>query len=271
MELVPRTDDQRINVRIENYTGEKPIEIIYREDKAKEVLKPIPARLPEAFSIDGIISAPTEWLGKNFHLIDEDNSRVEVDREGGEIRMILNERNVMDAIVNFNELGKIIANRSTVTGRIQLTDAFKKLHINTDEFWSTKKLAKFLRLNRSIFAKKDEGMLLVSQLKNVQAKITGDYEKKTELHGHISKTEFMTQQVEHNIMPRFAVNIAIFKGAPKETYEIEIDADIIDGQIQVQLLSPAINDEVESERDKLIDKELAEIAKICPNMPIIEK
>lgn len=133
--------------------------------------------------ISGIISAPTEWLRKNHHLIDEDNSRVEVDREGGEIHMILNERNAMDAIVDFNELGKIIVNRSTVTGRIQLTDTFKKLRINTDEFWSTKKLAKFLRLNRSIFAKKDEGMLLVSQLKNVQAKITGDYEKKTSSTG----------------------------------------------------------------------------------------
>lgn len=264
--------EKKCFVRIENYTGEKPIEIIYREDKSLEVLKPIPCKMPERFDINGIISAPTEWLKKNSGLIDQHNSRVDVDREEGTITLIINERNCMDAIVDgFAEMDKLIASRSTVKGAIQFTDTYRALHINSDNFWSTKKLAKYLRLNRSIFAKKEEGMMLVSQLKNVQAKITGDYEKKQELHGQISKTEFMTQQVEHNIMPRFAVNIAIFKGAPKEVYEIEIDADIVDGQIMVQLLSPAVNDEVDAERDKLIDKELFEIAGLCPDMPIIEK
>lgn len=265
------------NIRIENYTGEKPIEIVHREDEAEKHLAPTPFRAPTAFNIKGTIECVAEWLGKRKGYIVISNSRLVVNRDEATIRLIINE---MDCFSAFDEEDQLCVTegdmysllpKSTITGSIQFTEMYSKLHINEDKFWIPTSLSKFLRLNRSIFANKEEGMALVSTLKNVKAKISSDYEKKKELHGQISKTEYFSQEVLHNLPESFVIELAIFKGAPKERYDVEIDADIVDGEIQVQLLSPAVNDEVESARDTLIDRELDKIKKMCPDLVIVEE
>lgn len=112
--------------------------------------------------------------------------------------------------------------------------------------------------------------ILNEKYKNVKAKITGDYEKTKETHGSISRTEFFQQQFEHNLPKNFSIFLSIFKGGAKEKYEIDIDADIIDGEIMVQLLSPAINSANESARDTLIDAELKRLSALAPDIAIIE-
>lgn len=277
MEELKTYNDQRINIRIENYTGEEPIEIIYREDKPAEHLKPIAAKMPDPICIEGTIGCVSEWLEKRKEYTYKSSCRLMVNRDKSSIMLIINETDTRVQLteedlycLTLNELSMHLP-QSSVTGSLQFAETYKKLHINDDTFWSPSKLSKFLRLNRVIFADKEDGMLLVSALKNVKAKINADYEKKKELHGQISKTEYLSQEVTHNLPESFQVEIAIFKGAPKEKYEIEIDADIVDGDIMVQLLSPAINDDVESARDVLINNELEKIAELCPNLVIIEE
>lgn len=266
-------------VHIENYTGEKPIEIIYREDQPAKHLDPIPVKLPESFQMEGIITAPYEWLSKHINEVDQKNCIIAVSREDAEIKLVINERNYhegrsaedVETRLSLDDLSKFdLIPRSYVSGSIQYTKEFERLHINDDTFWAPQKLAKFLRLNRHIFADSEEGMALVSLLKNVKAKITGDYEKTKETHGNISRTEFFEQQVKHNLPDSFSIFLSIFKGGAKEKYEIDIDADIIDGEIMVQLLSPAVNAANESARDSLIDAELSRLAALAPDIAIIE-
>lgn len=271
--------EKKCFVHIENYTGEKPIEIIYREDEPAKHFEPRPAKLPEAVEISGTISTVQEYLSKRKELLNINNCRLVVDRDKAKIKFIINEHNSRPPLAEYKEivldakdLGINYAPKSTVEGHIEYTEAYSKLHVNDDTWWNPVKLSKFLRLNRAIFGEKDkqDGMVLVSTLKNVKANISSEYEKNKELHRQISKTEFFSQQVSHNLPEKFAVEIAIFKGAPKERYEIEIDADIIDGEIQVQLLSPAINENVENACDTLIDAELNKIKELCPNLVIVE-
>lgn len=266
-------------VHIENYTGEKPIEIIYREDQPAKHLDPIPVKLPHAFEINGIITAPYEWLSKHINEVDQKNCRINVKREDATITLYINERDyhegycaeAAEKVLDNSDLsGFNLIPRSYVSGSIQYTKEFERLHINDDTFWAPQKLAKFLRLNRHIFADTEEGMALVSLLKNVKAKITGDYEKTKETHGNISRTEFFEQNVNHNLPDSFSILLPIFKGGAKEKYEIDIDADIIDGEIMVQLLSPAVNAANESARDSLIDAELSRLAALAPGIAIIE-
>lgn len=263
-------------VHIENYTGETPIEIIYREDMAAKHLDPIPVRLPQPFKIEGIITSPYEWLSKHINEVDQKNCRICVSRDDAKIALIINDLDChngfsveeLESGCETNSL-KMLP-QSYVYGGIAYTKEFERLHINDDAFWAPQKLAKFLRLNRHIFADVEEGMALVSLLKNVKAKITGEYEKTKETHGSISRTEFFQQQVEHNLPKNFSIFLSIFKGGAKEKYEIDIDADIIDGEIMVQLLSPAINSANESARDTLIDAELNRLSALAPDIAIIE-
>lgn len=271
--------EKKCFVNIGNYTGEKPIEIIYREDEPAKHFEPRPAKMPDAVDISGTISTVQEYLSKRKELININNCRLTVNRDKAKITLIINEHNSRPALpehkettMNAEDLGISFAPKSTVEGHIEYTEAYSKLHVNDDTWWNPLKLSKFLRLNRVIFGEKgkQDGMALVSTLKNIKAKISSEYDKKTELHGQISKTDYFSQEVSHNLLEKFVVEIAIFKGAPKERYEIEIDADIIDGEIQLQLLSPAINENVENACDTLIDAELAKIKQLCPNLVIVE-
>ena len=265
-------------VQIENYKGDKPIEIIYREDTSAKHLDPIPVKLPHSFEINGVITAPFEWLSKHINEIDQKNCQISVNRENARIALYINVRDyhegfstdALEAGINDKLKGFDLVPLSYVAGSIQHTKEFERLHINDDTFWAPQKLAKFLRLNRHIFYDIEEGMALISLLKNVKAKITGDYEKTKETHGNISKTEFFQQQVEHNLPKNFSILLNIFKGNAKEKYEVDIDADIIDGEIMVQFLSPAVNEAKESARDTLIDAELIRLATLAPNIAIIE-
>lgn len=265
-----------VSVNIENYTGDKPIVIIQRRDNAKKEIDPIPAKAPVAININGIISTPRTWLEQRAKYIVIKNARLEVFREDGKINLIINENGSHGEIV-FNENDPkfdfpMDYAGGEVLGKIEYTEIYEKLHINDfNYFFAPAKLAKFLRLHRAIFPDKEQAAVLIAKLKNVEAKISGDYKKECENHGTISKTDYYSQHVTHNLPESFKINIAIFKGAPNETFEIEIDADIVDGNIGVQFVSPAIADADDDVRDKLIDQELEAIKALCPDLVILEK
>lgn len=267
---------KEVSVHIDNYTGDKPIVIIQRKDNAKKELEPIPSKEPVALDIEGIISTPRTWMEKRAKYIDIKNARLEVFREDGEINLIINENGShgeieFDTITTKNGFPMDYAG-GEVMGKIEYTEIYKQLHINDfDHFFNPVKLAKFLRLHRAIFPDKEQAAVLIAKLKNIDAKISSDYKKECETHSTISKTEYYSLHVTHNLPEKFRINIAIFKGAPKETFEIEIDADIVDGNIGVQFVSPAIADADEEVRDAIINEEIEAIKALCPELVIVEK
>ncbi len=270
------TNEKRAFVHIDNYTGSEPIQIIYREDKPKEVLHIIGATLPSQFDIEGTIQAPFEWLSKHLAEVRISDCHLTVNREAGTILLTINDLNRNDSFDPNSEsttmLNLDLLPTSTVQGSIQLTREFAKLRINDDNgWWHPVKLAQFFRLNRYLFAKPEDGMVAVTALKNVKAKINADYEKKQELHKQISKTEFFQQEVTHNLPESLAMKLQLFKGGTKEIYEVEIDADIRDGEILVQLVSPAINEKKDSVCDELIDQQLQLFRDLAPTLVIIEE
>lgn len=271
-------NEKKVFVSIENYTGENPIEVVYREDTAQKKLEPIQFKMPESFLIEGTIDAPVAWLEKRINSISVDNCHVEVCKELARIKLIVNETNFHEAYneedmvsISTPALFNTLIPRSAVSGYIDYSDEFKKLRINADEYWSPVKLAKYLRLNRHLFADKEQGMAFISILKNIKATVTGQYEKKREVTGGITMKEFFEQNIDHNLPKAVALNISIFKGGAKETYEVELDADYIDNEIRVSLVSPAMNEANESARDLMLNEAVEKIKAIAPTMVIIEK
>ena len=200
-------------------------------------------------------------------------------REAGVLKLMINATNsrngfsadAVDAGMRTDNIDLLPC--STITGRIEQSKEFSSLHINDDEyFWHPQKLAKFLRLNRHLFADPEEGMFVISILKNIKAKITGAYEKaKDNANGTLSRTDFFQENIEHNLPPKFSLMFNVLKGSPKEKFDIEIDADLVDGDIAVQLVSPSINSVLQSMNDELIDIELARIESLAPGITFIEK
>lgn len=274
---ITNLDNKDVSVNIENYTGEKPIEVIIRKEAPEQIIRTEPMRLPTNIDFVGNITTPRVWLEHRSELINMSNAHIEIDRENLMIRLVVNETNSRPSFKEnqitthrATEMTVAYASRSGITGMIEMSDTFKKLNINNDTFILPQKLAKFFRVNKHLFADKEEGMKFISELMHVKAKITGDYEKNKELQGRISKVEYMSQEVSHNVPENITLMLDLFKGMPKQKYVVEVDADIIDGEIMVSLVSSSVNEKIEEARDETINNEISLIQAAYPQLLILE-
>ena len=272
--------DQKVSVHIDNYTGEKPIVIVTRDDAPREYVTPVEYKAPEPLNISGTIETPLEFLKKRLYTIDITNAHVEVCRDTSEIELVINECNYhpslsseeLDSYCDRDILLDKFLPTSRVVGKIRYSKEFADLGINSDvQRWSPVKLAQYFRLNRHLFDDKQVSMALVSQLKNIKATISGKYQKEKETHGTISQTEFFELHIAHELPDSFVLNMPIFKGGEKAKFAVEIDAEYIDGNILVSLVSPAMNEAMEVARDAIIDDVVKKITDVTPDIVVIYK
>lgn len=270
--------DQKVLVHIDHYTGENPIVIVTREDSPREYVKPLEYKAPESIKLVGTIEAPLEFLQKRLEKINIHNAHIEVCREDSTITLVVNESNFQPSISSVDletSIGEssvflgCTLPKSFVTGCISFSKEFTDLGINADKQWNPVKLAQYFRLNRHLFDDKQANMAIVSQLKNIKATISGKYQKAKETHGSISQTEFYELNIQHELPGSFILNIPIFKGGEKAKYAVEIDAEYIDGNILVSLVSPAMNEVKETTRDAIIDNVVKQITDIAPDIVVI--
>lgn len=271
-------EEQKILVHIDHYTGERPIRVIYREDEAVSYPKPLEFKEPQPINLVGTIDAPLEFVKRRG--FDVSNSHLEVDRDAASITLVVNESDIREAIGSdimekdyyVDYCGHNFLPKSTITGCIDYSDEFLRLGINNDSIkWSPLKLAKYLRLNRHLFADKETGALFIAKLKKVTATITGKFEKAQENGSKVSKTDYFNQEVEHNIDTQIDLKLSIFKGGEKANYTVEVDVDYINNEFELSLVSPAMCEANEEARDKELDRVVSEIIKLQPNLLVINK
>ena len=162
-----------LNINIEHYTGEKPIEVVYRLGDAAQAQQPLATKAPEKISVSGTISTPYEWLSKRIDTVDQKRANVVVNREKMTIQLTVNEDDYY--------------NKNTFTGTVEVSETFEKFGINDGEKgWIPAKLGQFLRLNRGLFEDKEKCMVLVSNLKNFNAKAKAEIEKQRDPSGSVA-------------------------------------------------------------------------------------
>lgn len=254
METLGKISERGLTVNIENYTGEKPIEIVYREGAAPKSPNPLETKEPEKVGVTGVITTPFDWLEKRIDTIDQKKANVKVDREKMTITLTVNEDDYYK--------------KNTFVGKVEFSEAFEKFGINASAGWIPAKLGQLLRINRVLFSDKEECMKLVSQLKNFTAKAKAEIQKQCDPSG--SMADVYRQEVESNLPKSFTINVAIFKGTAKTPIEIEFDHYLKDGEVLLQLVSPGANELAESYRDSCIDDVLTKIKAIAPNIAIME-
>ena len=83
--------ERGLTVNIENYSGEKPIVIEYREGAAAKPVQTLETKAPEKTDIEGVISTPFDWLAKRISEVNKKTANVLVDREDMSITLTFNE------------------------------------------------------------------------------------------------------------------------------------------------------------------------------------
>lgn len=120
---------------------------------------------------------------------------------------------------------------------------------------------------RTYFETQQDAMKLVTELRNFKAKIDKELELSDDKRGN--QKIMRAQTVESNLPKSFNVNMPIFKGAEKRTFEVEVEINPND--LSCTLVSPDAHDIVVQERDNQMDAVLGRIAEAAPNIVIIEQ
>lgn len=244
---------EKQTIQVNFAPGQTTAELIVREGAAAKQLEP---KEPIPVSITGTIGAPYEFLSKR---IDKEQFRqsdcnIIVDRENVQITLVINES---DAYM-----------RGVVAGKLLYNPKFLQFGINVSKAWKPTELGLFIKMNRSLFANRNENMELVSRLMNFTATVNNSIERAVKENGN--RTDNFAQVVNSNLPESFTVRMPIFKGMSPETIEVETFAHVDGHEVSFFLLSPGAQAVLEDLRDHVIDGQLERIREIAPDIVIIE-
>ena len=233
-------ENQEINVHLTEIT--KSIEILKGEA--------LPRKEPRRVLIDGLLSAPYEFLEKRKP--DPNSTHVIVDKARGGIELFVNEKSHYSDVIK---------------GSLETDPAFDSFGINsTCRVYTTFELADFIKMNRSYFANKSDAIQLVSELKSFKAKVDKEIENSDD---NRCMVKFLRSQVvESNIPNSFDLNMRIFKG--QEPVRFSVEVNISSENFNCSLISPEANDYIIEQREKSVGKVIDEIKSNYPEIPILE-
>lgn len=220
-------------------------ELIIREGEA------LPAVEPVKFIINGTIESPFKWLEMKKSAINVIDCNVLVDNDKGQIKLTINEKD---------------AYSDTIIGVLSLHPDFVKFGINSGQQITPNELAEKIKMYRSCFKDKDTAMKLVKDLRNFTAKINKELESFKDDRANYALKK--TQVVDTNLPASFILVVPIFKGQPKESFEVEINIDA--DKLTCSLVSPVANDFIYDFKSKIINQEIEKIKSLLPELVVIE-
>lgn len=212
----------------------------------------LPLKEPKNVSINGTIDAPARWVEKRKNDIVSADAHILVDRDHMTITLNTDENNFYS---------------DQIVGTLTLSTEMQEFGINTGEYMSCFDMADRIKQLRTYFETQQDAMKLVTELRNFKAKIDKELELSDDKRGN--QKIMRAQTVESNLPKSFNVNMPIFKGTEKRTFEVEVEINPND--LSCTLVSPDAHDIVVQERDIQMDAVLGRIAEAAPNIVIIEQ
>lgn len=201
-------------------------------------------------NIEGQITAPALFLAKRKDVINPLQTVVVVDKI---------KRTIECTIDDIDPLSH------KIKGSLSFNPELNEFGINSGTKYTPEELSMFFKMRRSFFESKAIAMKLVSQLAHFKAKVNNEVEQETKSNG--SRTQVQIQVVDSNLPEKFELNMPIFGSDIKTKFEVEIIVD--PSTLSCSLISPDLKDIIIETRDKIIDDELKDIAKISKNIAIL--
>ena len=199
----------------------------------------LPLHEVQNLAISGTLQAPGDFLSVRGEQFPKDKTHVIVDDNAGTIRLTSGDR---------DEIGVI-----NITGILKLHPDLVNLGVNNSAVVrQPQDLAKFIKMNRTLFESKDVAMTLVAQLRSFKAKVNKEMEESSDDRANYSSR--IQQVVESNIPDGFKVNVPLFIGETAITFVVEIVIDPDD--FGCALISPDAADLVKRNRKLLLDEQL---------------
>ncbi|MCP9237176.1 hypothetical protein [Lewinella sp. JB7] len=216
-----------------------------------------PVIVAKRIHISGTITAPADWAEQKetagYSYLPEEHHAV-VDRDGGTIVFMSNDEQASPG-------------GHTITGKLRPATALDGLHINTQRTYTAKELGALLKMNRALFADRDENMAIVTSLQKFRATVTQELEKNNDLRGNV--LHHFEQRVSSEFNLTFKLTTPIYKGQPARSFGVEIRYDVCDSAVTYWLESVELKELQDTERDAIIDHEIGRLRAL--DVPIVEQ
>lgn len=225
-------------------------ELIIRAGKAPDVREKNP------LAINGTLDAVLIFL-KNRYAPNikenglEYNTHILVDLEKGSISLVVEENNELS---------------DQVKGMLSLTKDITEFEINDGRYETPEELAEFIRMRKHLFASPLEYTGVFTSLKSFTAKVNQEISQMSDDKGNYEMKR--QQAVEHNVPKSFKLQVSIFKGQPKQIFEVEI---LVNKNLAVTMYSAELIQIMDEQGKKLVEDVVAEIRQIAPEIVIINQ
>lgn len=200
-----------------------------------------PIQAPAKLAYAGRLDTPRLFLQPKEANYDKLQCTFEVDAEKNRVRFVGTEKSHESADV--------------ITGVLVPSEAIEQFKINTGERWPVANLIELVKRMRPYFASQDAQIELITKLRNWSFGVSKLYEEASSQDGNARKA--VTTKVEGTPPAPFKLHLPIFKGYPKETFEVEfgVDAESSSG-VKVYMDSPQLLDLLLEKKEQYIKEEV---------------
>lgn len=178
-------------------------------------------REPRTIVINGTIDAPFQYIKDRLKEYDPKASVVLVDTNKGEITLQLAETNYYGPIIK---------------GQLTIHPDLAELKINQEHLFTPKDLIRLLKRFKFYFKEPGEHRTFIESLSNFTADVNTKIKAAKDQKGNsIASVE---RTVANSVsIPRFVLDIPIFKGVPRSVFGVEIWVDATDADLSYYLES----------------------------------
>lgn len=164
----------------------------------------------------------------------------EVDAENNKVRFVGTEKSQESADI--------------ITGSLTLSEAIAQFKLNTGDRWSIAQLVELVKRMRPYFATQDAQVALLTRLRNWSIGVSKTYEDMTSMEGNAKKVALT--KVEGSAPDNFKLHLPIYKGYPKETFEVEFGVEADGSGVKLYMDSPQLLDLLLEKKEEYIQAEV---------------
>ncbi|HEX8656515.1 MAG TPA: hypothetical protein VF690_03230 [Hymenobacter sp.] len=201
---------------------------------------PAPLQAPARLAYNGRLDTPRLFLTPKEANYDKLQCTFEVHSEQGAVRFIGTEKSHESADI--------------ITGKLVASEAIEQFKLNTGERWTVAQLVELVKRMRPYFATQEAQVALITHLKNWSVAVLKQFEEVQNQDGNARRS--VAIKVEGQMPLPFVLNLPIYKGYPKERFEVEFGVDAEAGNVKLYLDSPQLLDLLLEKKEEYIKTEV---------------
>lgn len=128
----------------------------------------------------------------------------------------------------------------TITGVLVPSEAINQFKLNSGERWTVPALIELVKRMRPYFATQEAQLALITHLRNWSIGVNKLFEEASSQDGNARRA--VTVRVEGQAPSPFVLNLPIYKGYPKERFEVEFGVDAEGNAAKLYMDSPQLLD-----------------------------